>query len=72
MPSKHNLNVPVTEHLAHFVAGQVGSGRFSTASEVVRAGLRLLESELAAAPRTDVPVDGLTVPPHSRKAPRGD
>ncbi len=48
MPSKHALNVSVTEHLHGFVAAQLASGRFSTASEVVRAGLRLLERELRA------------------------
>jgi putative addiction module CopG family antidote len=82
MPSKHNLNVSVTEHLASFVAAQLASGRFSSASEVVRAGLRLLERDLATALRTDVPADGLIVPsgpaassaaaPQSRKARRGD
>jgi putative addiction module CopG family antidote len=80
MPSKHNLNVSVTERLASFVAAQLASGRFSSASEVVRAGLRLLERDLATAPRTDVPADGLAVParaapgsaaPRSRKAHRG-
>jgi antitoxin ParD1/3/4 len=82
MPSKHNLNVSVTEHLARFVADQVGSGRFSSASEVVRAGLRLLERDLAVAPQTDALVDGLAVPPgpaapgpaasRARKAHRSD
>lgn len=55
MPSKHNLNVSVTEHLARFVADQVASGRFGSASEVVRAGLRLLEREMAAGPIHDLP-----------------
>jgi antitoxin ParD1/3/4 len=50
MPSKHHLNVSVTQHLDHFVADQVASGRFASASEVVRAGLRLLERELAIPP----------------------
>ena len=45
MPSKHNLNVSLTEHLCDFIAGQVASGRFRTASEVVRAALRLLEQD---------------------------
>lgn len=65
MPSKHNLNVSVTEHLAGFVAGQVASGRFGSASEVVRAGLRLLERELTAAPipaPTDHAADDPAVP----------
>ncbi len=82
MPSKHTLNVSVTEHLARLVADQVDSGRFSSASEVVRAGLRLLERDLAVAPQTDVLVDGLAVPPspdapgpaapRARKAHRSD
>ena len=46
MPAKHTLNVSVTEYLAGFVAAQVASGRFGTVSEVVRAGLRLLERDL--------------------------
>ena len=46
MPSKHALNVSLTEQLCEFVADQVDSGRFRTASEVVRAGLRLLQQEL--------------------------
>ena len=48
MPSKYSLNVSLTEHLGGFVASQVASGRFGTASEVVRAGLRLLEREMDA------------------------
>jgi Arc/MetJ-type ribon-helix-helix transcriptional regulator len=34
MLSKHNLNVSVAEHLARFVAGQVASGGFGSASGV--------------------------------------
>lgn len=49
MPSKHTLNVSVTEHLYRFVEAQVASGGFSTASEVVRAALRLLERDVAGA-----------------------
>lgn len=46
MPSKHTLNVSLTEHLCKFIVDQVASGRFSTSSEVVRAALRLLEQEM--------------------------
>ena len=48
MPSKHTINVSLTEHLCGFVVSQVASGRFGTASEVVRAALRLLERDLDA------------------------
>ena len=48
MPSKHALNVSLTAHLISFVDSQVASGRFGTASEVVRAALRLLEQDQAA------------------------
>jgi antitoxin ParD1/3/4 len=42
MPTR---NIKLTDHLDRFVEGQVGSGRFKNASEVMRAGLRLLESQ---------------------------
>lgn len=38
-------NVNLTEMLDRFVEGQVASGEFQNASEVVRAGLRLLKAE---------------------------
>jgi putative addiction module CopG family antidote len=45
MSSKYALSVSLTEHLCAFIQQQVGSGRYSTASEVVRTALRLLEAE---------------------------
>ena len=48
MPSRHALSISLTAHLQGFVEAQVASGRFGSASEVVRAGLRLLERELGS------------------------
>ncbi len=42
MPTR---NVNLTEHLDHFVADQVASGRYSNASEIVREALRRLEEQ---------------------------
>lgn len=38
-------NVNLTEHYDRFVEAQVASGQFENASEVMRAGLRLLEQQ---------------------------
>ncbi len=40
MPTQ-NVNLP--EHLAQFIQQRIKTGRYQNASEVVRAGLRLLE-----------------------------
>jgi antitoxin ParD1/3/4 len=45
MPDGTNLNVSLTPELEAFVASRVASGRYESASEVVRAALRLLEAE---------------------------
>ena len=42
MPTR---NVNLTEHYDSFVQEQIASGRYKNASEVMRAGLRLLESQ---------------------------
>lgn len=40
-----NTSVSLGDHFASFVDEQVESGRYGSVSDVVRAGLRLLESE---------------------------
>jgi antitoxin ParD1/3/4 len=45
MPSRASLNVSLTPELTAYVAAQVASGRYRSASEVVRASLRLLQRD---------------------------
>jgi antitoxin ParD1/3/4 len=45
MASRVTLNVSLTPELERFVSGKVESGRYQSASEVIREGLRLLEQQ---------------------------
>ncbi|MBC7634820.1 MAG: type II toxin-antitoxin system ParD family antitoxin [Acetobacteraceae bacterium] len=40
-----NTSFTLSDHFSQFVAGQIEQGRYGSASDVVRAGLRLLEAE---------------------------
>jgi len=47
-------NIALTAHFDEFVQSKVDSGRYQTASEVVRDGLRLLEERERAQLRQDI------------------
>jgi antitoxin ParD1/3/4 len=43
----NDTSISLDDHLANFIDKQLQSGRYGTASDVVRAGLRLLEEHEA-------------------------
>ena len=69
MPSDQTRNVSLTAELNAFIRAQVASGHYQNASEVVRAGLRLLAQQAArkALPTLPRPDEG----PMPRLAARG-
>jgi antitoxin ParD1/3/4 len=57
MPSKSTLNVSLTPELTALIAAKIKTGHYRSASEVVRAALRLLAEQDRRDPsRTDTPV----------------
>ena len=42
---KKNTSISVGQHFDSFIQGQIQNGRYASTSEVIRAGLRLLEQE---------------------------
>ncbi|CAH2897651.1 MAG: hypothetical protein PCALPYG88_3011 [uncultured Paraburkholderia sp.] len=67
MPSKHAPCVSLTEQLASFIRAEIAVRGYSTASEVVRAGLRLLQEQ--SMPSLDNSADG--TPPKRQARPVG-
>lgn len=59
MQPRPTLNVSLTPELVEYVGDHVRSGRYGSASEVVRAALRLLQRE--------EPINGRDVPSAARK-----
>jgi antitoxin ParD1/3/4 len=65
MAIRKSITISITPEQDRFVAAQITSGRYQTASEVFRAGLRLLEREEGATLSPDQPTVG---PPRRSRA----
>ena len=65
MSRRAALNVSMPAELAAYVTGLVASGRYSTASEVVRTGPRLLQEKEAATSGSSPDRDGTKTSPEA-------
>ena len=68
MPIRKTRNVSLTPELEAFIDETVASGRYGSASEVVRAALRLLERE--EQDRRPLAATGRSAPPRERRVDR--
>jgi putative addiction module CopG family antidote len=53
------MNIALTKHFEELIARLVASGRYNNSSEVVRAGLRILEAEEKSLAATSFPPGSL-------------
>ncbi len=53
------MNVALTEHFEELISRLIASGRYNNSSEVVRAGLRLLDAEERALASASFPAGSL-------------
>ncbi|MDP3899049.1 MAG: type II toxin-antitoxin system ParD family antitoxin [Mesorhizobium sp.] len=65
-----NTSVSLGDDYQKFIERQIASGRFATASEAVRAGLRLLEAQELALERLRAAIDEGDASPDLDSSPR--